>query len=78
MPMCEICGETEDNVYTCKKCRVKFCEYCGDVESSLCLDCLAEEDLKSDEELEDSDFDEEPDRSIKPHLECKGYPIRIE
>ena len=40
MPKCSVCGEDEDNIYTCKKCGVKFCEYCGDAEEKLCLDCL--------------------------------------
>jgi len=30
MPVCEICGEVVDRVYTCTDCGVEFCKDCGD------------------------------------------------
>ena len=44
MSECEVCGEVEDTLYTCEVCSVKFCEYCGDTEEKICLDCLDEDE----------------------------------
>ena len=40
MPQCEFCGYSEDHVYKCKKCGIKFCEECGSETDELCLFCL--------------------------------------
>ena len=53
MPKCEICEERVDEVYTCVVCGSKFCEYCGDTDEKICIDCLEEEDNSEDEENED-------------------------
>jgi len=50
MPGCDLCGETEPKVYTCKVCGSKFCEYCGSIEDRTCTDCM---DYDEDEESDD-------------------------
>ena len=61
MPKCKICGEDEDKLYKCKKCGTQFCEWCGDIEEMICMDCLdAEEDDDSAED-DDDDFAEDDD-----------------
>jgi len=42
MPVCEICYEEVDEVYTCKECGIKFCADCGDPKKKLCRYCLEE------------------------------------
>jgi hypothetical protein len=39
---CQICGELEDFIVECKVCGKSFCEYCGDQEQRLCVNCLKE------------------------------------
>ena len=55
---CEICGEEVARVYTCKRCGVLFCRYCGSPSENLCVDCL-EEDVDDDEEEEEEEEEEE-------------------
>ena len=54
---CEICGEEVAGVYTCKRCGVLFCRYCGSPSENLCIDCL-EEDVDEEEE-EKSEYEED-------------------
>jgi len=51
MPKCQICGEEEDKVYTCKKCGTIFCEWCGSTDDILCINCMEDDD----EDLDDED-----------------------
>jgi hypothetical protein len=53
MPECQLCGETEEELYRCKKCKSMFCEYCGSPEDKACIDCLDSEEEDSEE---DDDF----------------------
>ena len=48
MPVCELCGEKKEVVYTCRVCRSEFCEDCGDPISLVCSDCG--EDVESTEQ----------------------------
>jgi hypothetical protein len=57
LPSCEVCGEEEDTLTKCKKCGVKFCEYCGSVEGKLCIDCIENDD---DWDYDD-DYDDDED-----------------
>ena len=43
MPVCEICREVVDRVYTCADCGIKFCKDCGDPDpkKKLCALCSA-------------------------------------
>jgi hypothetical protein len=50
MPECDLCGETEPKLYTCKVCGSKFCEYCGSIEDRACAECL---DSEEDEDEND-------------------------
>jgi predicted ATP-dependent serine protease len=52
VPVCDICGETEDRLYKCKQCGARFCEWCGSIDDSLCSNCFDEED---DDEYEEDD-----------------------
>jgi hypothetical protein len=54
VPVCEICGEEEPKVTTCKTCGAKFCEYCGSIGIKLCIDCGG---LDDDEATNDPDED---------------------
>ena len=56
MPKCDLCGIDEDQLYKCKECGRKFCEWCGDVNEKMCIDCL---DALEDEDWDDEDDDEE-------------------
>jgi hypothetical protein len=51
---CEICGEEVSKVYTCERCGVLFCRYCGSPSEKLCVDCL-EEDVDEEEKEESED-----------------------
>ena len=42
MSMCELCGEYEPTIFKCKICGTLFCEYCGDGEEEVCINCLEE------------------------------------
>jgi len=44
MPVCGICEEDVDKVYTCKECDTAFCEDCGDIKKRLCMYCVEEEE----------------------------------
>ena len=54
MPVCDICGESEDSLYRCKQCGARFCEWCGSIDDKLCSNCF-------DEEEDDTDYKDEPD-----------------
>ena len=58
MPRCEICYEDVDKTYTCKNCKVEFCEECGDPKKRICILCLEEEEQEEDEEEEEEEEDE--------------------
>ena len=47
MPKCKICGENEDKLYKCKKCGTQFCEWCGDIDEMICMDCLDKQEDKN-------------------------------
>lgn len=49
MPVCDLCGESEDTLYKCKKCGVSFCEWCGSIEDGFCSDCFEEVEYDEDE-----------------------------
>lgn len=49
MPVCDICGESEDELYRCKKCGATYCEWCGSIEDALCSNCFEEEDYTEEE-----------------------------
>lgn len=63
MPECQLCGETEEELTRCKKCKSMFCEYCGSQEEKTCIDCLDSEE--EDYEDDDIDYIEEPVPEIK-------------
>lgn len=41
VPVCEVCEEVVDKVYTCVECGVDFCKNCGDPDpkKKLCVLC---------------------------------------
>ena len=55
MPICEMCGENESSITKCKKCGLKFCEYCGEVEAKQCIECF---DGSDDDNGDDDDDDD--------------------
>ena len=59
MPKCKLCGEDEDKLYKCTKCGAQFCDWCGDTEERICIECLdAEDDDYADDDEEDEDDEE--------------------
>ena len=60
-PTCELCGVEEDTLTKCKKCGIKFCEYCGSVEGRICIDCIENDDdydFGDDNDDSDDDYDD--------------------
>jgi len=37
--LCELCGEVDERIQTCKYCRKDFCEDCGSGRKKLCERC---------------------------------------
>jgi len=59
LPMCELCGEYEPTIFKCKICGTLFCEYCGDAEEEVCINCLEEYTVEEVEQM-DSTKDQDP------------------
>ena len=50
LPICELCGESEEPIYKCKRCGTSFCECCGDVQEEICVNCLEEYTVEEEHE----------------------------
>lgn len=50
LPTCELCGESEDSTYGCRRCGTSFCECCGDVDEEICINCLEEYTVEEEHE----------------------------
>ena len=71
MPMCELCGEYEPTIFKCKICDTLFCEYCGDAEEEVCINCL-EEYTVDEVDQKDSIKDQSPQ-----HIDTVQQPKRL-
>ena len=43
MPVCDVCEEEVEKVYTCRDCEARFCEDCGNPREMLCTWCIEED-----------------------------------
>jgi len=67
MPRCEICYEDVEKTYTCKNCKLEFCEECGDPKKKLCMLCLEEEEEENEDEEEEEDEEDEPEKTRRQY-----------
>ena len=53
LPRCQICGNNVEKTYKCTVCGEKFCEWCGDVNDKICIDCLDSQEQDYESNYED-------------------------
>ncbi len=37
--LCDICGEEQDDTFTCAECKLQVCVECGHAAAEICYEC---------------------------------------
>lgn len=37
--LCDVCGEEQDETFTCNECKCQICVDCGDSAEGICYEC---------------------------------------